>query len=99
MIAQANDTNAIHETLTEAHAGRLIFPDVVRRMLAVGVASYFVDLVRAQDVVYLADDSTLTEPLHLDYIPQHGRALELNTVLSLNYGFGGHIGALLFQNT
>ncbi len=45
MIAQANDTQAIREVLTEAHAGRLIFPEVVRRMLTAGVASYFVDLI------------------------------------------------------
>jgi uncharacterized protein YbcV (DUF1398 family) len=69
MIAQANDTQVIRDVLIEAHSGQLIFPEVVRRMLAVGVASYFVDLIRAQDVVYLADDSTITEPLHLDYGP------------------------------
>ncbi len=67
MIAQADDTQTIREVLTETHAGRMTFPQVVGRMLAAQVTSYFVDLIRAQDVVYLADDSTLTEPLHLDY--------------------------------
>ncbi|RYG59427.1 beta-ketoacyl-[acyl-carrier-protein] synthase family protein [bacterium] len=33
----------------------------------------------------------------LDYIPTEGRKLNVKTVLSLNYGFGGHIGALIFE--
>lgn len=33
----------------------------------------------------------------LDYIPLHGRSLKTNACLSLNYGFGGHIGALVFE--
>lgn len=69
MIAQANDTQAIREVLVETHAGRMIFPDVVGRMLAAGVESYFVDLRRAEDVIYFSDDATLTEPMHLDYGP------------------------------
>ena len=35
--------------------------------------------------------------LDLDYIPLHGRALEMKATLSLSYGFGGHIGALVFE--
>ncbi|HVZ84578.1 MAG TPA: DUF1398 family protein [Terracidiphilus sp.] len=67
MIAQSNATETIREVLAEAHAGRLIFPQVVQRMLAANVESYFVDLRSAQDTVYLNDDTMLTEPLHLDY--------------------------------
>lgn len=33
----------------------------------------------------------------LDYIPLHGREMAIDAVLSLNYGFGGHIGALVFE--
>jgi len=33
----------------------------------------------------------------LDYIPLQGRVMPLASVLSLNYGFGGHIGALVFE--
>jgi 3-oxoacyl-[acyl-carrier-protein] synthase II len=33
----------------------------------------------------------------LDYIPMVSRKMEINAVLSLNYGFGGHIGALVFE--
>jgi len=69
MIAQAIDTQAVREVLAETHAGRAIFPDVVRRMLAAGVRSYFVDLIRGVDLVYFNDDTTLTEPLHMEYGP------------------------------
>ena len=33
----------------------------------------------------------------LDYIPLRGRAMPVAAALSLNYGFGGHIGALVFE--
>ncbi len=35
----------------------------------------------------------------LDYLPLHGRTMEINAVLSLNYGFGGHIGALVLEKS
>jgi uncharacterized protein YbcV (DUF1398 family) len=74
MIAQANSTEAvaietISEVLAESHAGKLIFPQVVQRMLAAGVTSYFVDTLRSEDVVYLADDTTFTEKMHLPLDP------------------------------
>ena len=33
----------------------------------------------------------------LDYIANVGRALKMESAASLNYGFGGHIGVLLFE--
>jgi 3-oxoacyl-(acyl-carrier-protein) synthase len=38
------------------------------------------------------------EECDLDYIPLEGRELQINTAMSLNYGFGGHIGVLILQN-
>jgi len=67
MIAQADTTQTIHDVLTETHAGRMTFPQVVQRLLAAGVESYLVDLRSGQDTVYLNEDTTLTAPLHLDY--------------------------------
>jgi hypothetical protein len=43
------NTNVMHEVLAESQAGRLIFPDVVRRLLEVGVESYFCDLASGQE--------------------------------------------------
>jgi len=69
MIAQATNIEAIREVLAESHDGQLIFPQVVQRMLAAGVTSYFVDLLRSEDVVYLDDDTTLTVKMHLPLDP------------------------------
>ena len=57
------DAPSIRETLAESHAGKLIFPNVVSRMLAAGTESYLVDLRRGEDIVYLADGTTLNEKL------------------------------------
>ncbi len=35
--------------------------------------------------------------LSLDFLPLRGRKVGINAVLSLSYGFGGHIGALVFE--
>ncbi|HVF10516.1 MAG TPA: beta-ketoacyl-[acyl-carrier-protein] synthase family protein [Abditibacteriaceae bacterium] len=37
------------------------------------------------------------EACDLDYIALRGRTKNINTALSLNYGFGGHIGVLIFD--
>jgi 3-oxoacyl-[acyl-carrier-protein] synthase II len=41
------------------------------------------------------------EGCDLDYIPvtkdSCGRAMPMKTAMSLNYGFGGHIGVLIFE--
>lgn len=37
------------------------------------------------------------EECDLDLVVGKGRDIEMKSVLSLNYGFGGHIGALLFE--
>ncbi len=42
------DTSVIHEAMTESQDGRLIFPEVVRRLLASGVESYFVDFAKGE---------------------------------------------------
>jgi uncharacterized protein YbcV (DUF1398 family) len=60
---------AIHDTLAESHAGKLIFSEVVSRMLVAGVESYFVDVPRSEDIVYLNDGTTLVEKMHLPLDP------------------------------
>jgi uncharacterized protein YbcV (DUF1398 family) len=69
MIGQATNIEAIREVLAESHAGKLIFPQVVERLFAADVTSYFVDTLRSEDVVYLTDDGTLTEKMHLPLDP------------------------------
>lgn len=69
MIAQAVDLEAIRNVLAESNAGKLIFPQVVQRLLAAGTASYFVDAVRAEHTAYLVDGTTLVEKMHLALDP------------------------------
>lgn len=59
------NTNVIHEVLAESEAGKLIFPEVVRRLLQAGVESYFCDLARGEETFYMADGRTQVETMTL----------------------------------
>jgi uncharacterized protein YbcV (DUF1398 family) len=59
------NSNLIHEVLTESQAGRLIFPEVVRRLLEAGVESYFCDLARGEETFYMTDGTTRVETMTL----------------------------------
>jgi uncharacterized protein YbcV (DUF1398 family) len=69
------NSQAVRQILAESQSGKLIFPEVVRQLLAAGVESYFVDLLRSTDVVYLTDDTTFVEEMHL---PLDGVAAEFS---------------------
>jgi uncharacterized protein YbcV (DUF1398 family) len=49
------DTQAIHDVMVEPQAGKLIFPEVVRRLLDAGVESYFVDFASGREMLYMTD--------------------------------------------
>ncbi len=66
------NTNVIHEVLAESQAGKLIFPEVVRRLLEVGVESYFCDLASGQETFYLTDGTTHIETMTLPRAPIAG---------------------------
>jgi uncharacterized protein YbcV (DUF1398 family) len=59
------DIKAIHEVLAESQEGKLIFPEVVRRLPDAGVESYFVDFAKGEDTIYLADGGTLVDKINL----------------------------------
>jgi uncharacterized protein YbcV (DUF1398 family) len=59
------NTTEIHEVLAESQAGKLVFPEVVRRLLEVGVESYFCDLANREEVFYMADGKTHREKMVL----------------------------------
>jgi uncharacterized protein YbcV (DUF1398 family) len=59
----------IHETLTKSQAGELIFPEVVRRLLEVGVESYFCDLANGTEIFYHTDGKTHAEKMVLPVMP------------------------------
>jgi uncharacterized protein YbcV (DUF1398 family) len=59
----------IHETLAKSQAGELIFPEVVRRLLEVGVESYFCDLANGAEAFYMTDGRTHSEKMVLPLMP------------------------------
>src|SRR5271154_3855128 len=63
------NTQAMHDVLAESQAGKLIFPEVVRRLLEVGVESYLCDFATMQDILYLQDGQTHTEKMSLPKLP------------------------------
>jgi uncharacterized protein YbcV (DUF1398 family) len=63
------NTNVIHEVLTDTQAGKLIFPEVLRRLLEVGVESYFCDLATGAETFYLSGGQTQVEKMILPLSP------------------------------
>lgn len=56
---------SLDDTARRAHTGELDFPEVVARLIAVGVESYTVDYRRGDATYYLAAGTPHTVPLHL----------------------------------
>lgn len=63
------DTQAMHEVSVETQGGRMTFPQVVGKLLAVGVESYMVDFSAGRKVFYLASGETYTEEMILELNP------------------------------
>jgi uncharacterized protein YbcV (DUF1398 family) len=63
------NTNVMHEVLAETQTGKLIFPEVVRRLLEVGVESYFCDLATGAETFYLSGGETHVEKMVLPLSP------------------------------
>jgi uncharacterized protein YbcV (DUF1398 family) len=63
------DTNVIQEVMAETQAGKLVFPEVVRRLLEVSVESYFCDLARGTETFYMRDGKTHAEKMILPTAP------------------------------
>jgi uncharacterized protein YbcV (DUF1398 family) len=63
------NTNVIHEVLAETQAGKLIFPEVLGRLLEVGVESYFCDLATGVETFYLSNGQTQAEKMILPLSP------------------------------
>jgi uncharacterized protein YbcV (DUF1398 family) len=57
------NTKVMHDVAVETQQGKITFPEVVARLLEVGVESYFVDFASAQKTYYLTNGSTHTEPM------------------------------------
>jgi uncharacterized protein YbcV (DUF1398 family) len=62
-------SNVIHEVMAETQAGKLVFPEVVRRLLEIGVESYFCDLAARTETFYMRDGQTRVEKMVLPMAP------------------------------
>jgi uncharacterized protein YbcV (DUF1398 family) len=63
------NTSVMHDVLAESQAGKLIFPEVVRRLLEVGAESYFCDLATGAETFYTTDGLTHVEKMILPLSP------------------------------
>jgi uncharacterized protein YbcV (DUF1398 family) len=63
------NTKEMHDVLAESQAGTLIFPEVIRRLLAAGVESYFCDLALGGETFYTRDGLTHVEKMILPLAP------------------------------
>lgn len=59
------DIQEMQDVFAASQAGELIFPEVVRRLLAAGVESYFCDFARAEERFYGVDGATHVAPMTL----------------------------------
>lgn len=62
-------TNVIQAVMAETQAGKLVFPEVVRRLLEIGVESYFCDLAAGTETFYMRDGQTHMEKMILPMAP------------------------------
>jgi uncharacterized protein YbcV (DUF1398 family) len=51
--------------MKQTQEGEMIFPEVVRRLLALGVESYFVDFAAGKETFYATNGETHTEPMKI----------------------------------
>ena len=59
----------MHVVLAESQAGKLTFPEVVRRLREAGVESYFCDLATGQETFYTRDGKARAEKMTLPLSP------------------------------
>jgi len=57
------NTQAMHEVTVATEEGHMTFPEVIGRLLAVGVESYQVDFAAGQKTHYLANGETYVETM------------------------------------
>jgi uncharacterized protein YbcV (DUF1398 family) len=76
-------TQALYEVSIETQEGRMTFPQVVCRLMEIGVESYFVDLATGRKTYYLAEGRTQTEPMILKLDPVAGEFSDAGLVAAI----------------
>ena len=63
------NTAVMHQVMAESQAGQIIFPEVVRRLVDVGVESYFTDFATGQETFYTSKGDSHIEKMTLPLLP------------------------------
>ena len=53
----------VHEVMADSQAGKLTFPEVVKKLLELGVESYFIDFAARRETLYMQDEILQIEEL------------------------------------
>ena len=62
-------TQVVHEVTVATQEGKMTFPQVVGKLLEIGVESYCVDFAAGRKTYYATNGETLTEPMILKLDP------------------------------
>ena len=63
------DTKIVNQVARATLDGTMVFPDVVRQLLATGVEYYHVDYVAMRKTFYSAEGDTITTPIAYEGLP------------------------------
>jgi uncharacterized protein YbcV (DUF1398 family) len=74
------NATVIHETLAKSQAGELIFPEVVRRLMDVGVESYLCDLANGVETFCQMNGETHTEKMVLHPVTSEAGGIPIRGV-------------------
>ncbi len=77
------NTQVIHEVTVATQESKITFPQAVRKLLEVGVESYYVDFIVGRKTYYLTSGETTAEPmiLKLDAVAEEFSATYLVTAI------------------
>ena len=75
------DGKVIHESIVLSLEGKIAFPAVVQRLIAVGTERYYADLVRLENVFYSKSGETHIERLPLPMAPEIAEEFEEGLVV------------------
>jgi uncharacterized protein YbcV (DUF1398 family) len=77
------NTQVIHEVTVATQESKITFPQAVRKLLEVGVESYYVDFIVGRKTYYLTSGETTAEPmiLKLDAVAEEFSATDLVTAI------------------
>jgi 3-oxoacyl-[acyl-carrier-protein] synthase II len=105
----AHGTATALNDVVESRAIQTVFGNSVASSSTKALSGHWLGAAGAMEAVlclqamhegFLPPTLNLEEPdneCDLDYVPNSGRDAEINCALSLSYGFGGHIGALVLE--